>query len=509
MAKPTVARVLTNNESIASKACSMQRLVDSMLQRLDAAGIPYCLLRNRERIPHDLLGWTDLDLLVSNKASRDQVIALFADLEPALVAPIRRGFTALFFPVEDHFLRVDLFNGDVEWRAAAYGINEEILSQRWNDDGIMVASLLHQAFVAWFSRLLRYGEVSTRYLPLITETMRAEPAAFRQLLERTFGTSLADRLVTLALTDRVLESEALTPQLRRMLWVRSLRRRPFSTVGRYISQLGDALDHRIRPAGLDVALLGPDGTGKTSLCATISELPSRKVPFGNTKYRKLYHRVLPPMGVIKSRMLHRPRLQRDASNPHGTPPLHPLVWFGSNLYYTVDQWLSELTWNRQKLAHMNLVLRDRHPMEVVIDPKRYRYAGPKVLAKCIASLSPKPDLYIILDAPTEVIQARKQDVSFEETSRQMEEYRALARRLPNAYIVDATQPFDQVMRDVISIISKVTASRTRKRFRLENLVKKQASAPARMLRDVSRTDELAIRRSAPSSVTSIPAAKGE
>ena len=50
-------------------------------------------------------------------------------------------------------------------------------------------------------------------------------------------------------------------------------------------------------------------------------------------------------------------------------------------------------------------------------------------------LRKKQDLIFCLDAPPEVIQTRKQEVSFEETTRQREAYRELVSKLPNGQII--------------------------------------------------------------------------
>jgi thymidylate kinase len=69
-------------------------------------------------------------------------------------------------------------------------------------------------------------------------------------------------------------------------------------------------------------------------------------------------------------------------------------------------------------------------------------------------------LVILLDAPPEVLFARKQEVSFEEVNRQREEYMNLARSLRNSHTVDASRPLVGVVSEVEKIILDYMAART-------------------------------------------------
>jgi thymidylate kinase len=72
-------------------------------------------------------------------------------------------------------------------------------------------------------------------------------------------------------------------------------------------------------------------------------------------------------------------------------------------------------------------------------------------------LVPQPRLWILLDAPAEVLQARKQEVPLEETSRQCAAYRAFVRSRRDFVIVDAAQSLDLVVADVARAITKTIA----------------------------------------------------
>jgi thymidylate kinase len=56
----------------------------------------------------------------------------------------------------------------------------------------------------------------------------------------------------------------------------------------------------------------------------------------------------------------------------------------------------------------------------------------------------KPDIVFFLDAPADVLQARKKEVLFAECQRQREAYLALTKNIPESIVIDATKPLTVV-----------------------------------------------------------------
>jgi thymidylate kinase len=135
-------------------------------------------------------------------------------------------------------------------------------------------------------------------------------------------------------------------------------------------------------------------------------------------------------------------------------------WF---VYYTFGYYVTV----HLALARATLVMHDRHLVDALVDPRRYRYGGPSWLLRLIWRLAPKPDLVILLDAPPEVLQARKQEVHVEESARQREAYLSLVRTMGNGHVVDAARPLKWVVGDVNDIILRHLTTRIARRFRLE------------------------------------------
>jgi thymidylate kinase len=206
-----------------------------------------------------------------------------------------------------------------------------------------------------------------------------------------------------------------------------------------------------QPDGLNVVLLGPDGAGKSSV---IAALGSKLIgPFS----RSVCH------GFAPSLLQHLRQGNRSTSEPHALPArsfltslIRAAFWF---VYYTFGYVMRHLA-----LARSTLVLNDRHFVDILVDPKRYRYGGPLWLLRLIWRVIPRPDLVVLLDASPEVLQARKQEVSFAETARQRRAYLSLVRSMGNGHVVDATQSLDQVTRDVSDIILRHLAMRIARRF---------------------------------------------
>ncbi len=65
---------------------------------------------------------------------------------------------------------------------------------------------------------------------------------------------------------------------------------------------------------------------------------------------------------------------------------------------------------------------------------------------------PRPDLVVCLDAPTDVLFARKAEWDLAWLEQRRQQYLALADTVPAFAVVDADRPIDAVVSDVVDII---------------------------------------------------------
>ena len=186
-----------------------------------------------------------------------------------------------------------------------------------------------------------------------------------------------------------------------------------------------------------IAFLGCDGSGKSAVIQGLKshlEAEGHEVVLGHWR----------PQPFSKSN-----GHSAAADEPHGQAPrgyaasVLKLAWLWANwwLGWSLGLW---------QTSRHGYVLHDRYHGDLLVDPRRYRYGGPMWLAKLASRLMPQPDQIIYLDAPPDVLLARKQEVPAESLERSRAAYLHLAQTAPRFRIVDASRTLVQVIADVIS-----------------------------------------------------------
>jgi thymidylate kinase len=186
---------------------------------------------------------------------------------------------------------------------------------------------------------------------------------------------------------------------------------------------------------LKVVILGPDGAGKSSVIGGLLE------------------RLSPERRIVTMRHL-KPRLVADLRgqpsvlvvDPHGKPPRGAFLSLLKIWVWLIEEWYEFFFYEKRTM----LMICDRYYHDLLIDPMRYRFGAPMWMARLVGSLMPKPRLWVLLNAPPDVLQTRKQEVAPEETARQCVAYLTFIRKQRYHTVVDATQP----MRDVIAEVEQ-------------------------------------------------------
>jgi thymidylate kinase len=395
----------------------------------------YVVLRNHDVLAH-LAHGGDIDLFVAEpRAAEWRFVAELG--APAFVA--RRSYVTGIFYDWGH---IDLLP-TLEWRGARYLDGVAVVTDReLSPSGLPRPRPAHEAIVCWFSSLLWGGFFKQRYRDLIVDAAREDGDELARVLNAALGRRWGDRLSRCAAEGRPEASARWASRLRRAVWRRALARAPLRTMSGCLRFCMAEVRLRVHPPLPWVAVLGPDGGGKSTLLAGLRDAWPRSL--GSVHIHHLRPHVLNRRGESAEPVV----------DPHGQPARGTVMSAAALMFVLLDWWIGY--WSRivRQRAKHGLVVFDRHLLDILVDPRRYRYGGPTWLARAACRLVPRPDVVIVLDAPPDVVRARKREVTPAESLRQNVEYRRLAAATSGAHLVDATVAPPEVLEAVTAILRR-------------------------------------------------------
>jgi thymidylate kinase len=179
--------------------------------------------------------------------------------------------------------------------------------------------------------------------------------------------------------------------------------------------------------GLSVAVLGPDGSGKSSLIAHCSESLSEL--FSGVDRHHLRPGLLPALGVlIDPRSWFKPRPTVVTVDPHAGTPSGAAISLLRLGYYSADYILGFGVIVTRAVRAGRLVLFDRYHADLEVDPRRWRIALPDAVRSAVAERLPELDLSVLLQGDPKQLRARKPELDVAELERQLAAYQHVASR---------------------------------------------------------------------------------
>ncbi|MET0510232.1 MAG: hypothetical protein ABW135_00920 [Thermoleophilaceae bacterium] len=378
-----------------------------------------------------------MDLLVASESAQDVVDAAealgFVPL-PGWEAP--PGLILVSYDrASDHWIVLDVatsvsFRLPSSWELR--GAAEAVLSRRRVHDNVAVPDD-DDAF--WL--LLGHCLLDERAFPIRYRER------LRELAVRASGDSLGRAMVAAggggeppALREAVLAGdwsllERMGARLVSDLRSRRSRAESWRTDAQAMLRWGRKLLLFRRRRGVSIALLGPNGVGKSTLAVGLK----RGFP-------------------LEARVLHMGIWKRATAT-------------------TAAARLAEILarpfrlWAISALAHYHqargrLVIYDRYVYEASLPPKPPLLATKRVYLGALARLMPHPDAAVVLDVPGDVAYQRKQENPPEELESERRVYAELAAREPHVELVDASRGADDVRADVSAIIWERVRTRWRR-----------------------------------------------
>jgi thymidylate kinase len=424
-------------------------LLESLFEALDHHDVRYCVLHGWERLPEVSRGDVDLAVHPEDRRKLPSVFGVLASQGFRLVQCLNYAPGSYYFVFAwTEAAEVGAQAIDVVFEHRRHGLafdtSDKLVAGRQRERTFWVASPTNQF----------------RYL-LIKKVHKGELPAHQALrlkvlvdeLGQQSAEHIATQLVGVAGGRKIVEAcrrgeiAPIVRTFRSSLFWTAVLRNPMNPLRVAWEEILRMRRRWVQPTGVFIALLGPDGSGKSTLGTRLLDRPT--AAFRRTKF---FH--------WRPAVLRHRKASGPVTDPHGRPQhstVRSTLWL---VFQLLDYWLGYALVVRPLLARSGLVIFDRYVDDLLVDQKRYRCRAPLWMVRFTRRLTPRPDLLLVMDAPTNVVRSRKQEVSEAESERQQAQYRALGQ---SARLIDASLPPDGVYASAMSAICDYLAHRCQRR----------------------------------------------
>ena len=384
-------------------------MIHSFLQFLKSISVHYRVSNGYKDLYTEVLNTNDVDVLIKKTDFKkiETILKAFCEIENCKIVQIyhQEVFAKnifLYKEATEEILNLDLY-GKLHKNNNEFFTELEIFGQKKYYKEVSILNT-HQEFFYYFIKKISKPNFSIEtfsYLRnLYFEDQNNCDSALRTYLKKT-GESISSAFLNDDFSFIVNNTEIILSDLDK-------KNVPISY---WIKDKIRILKRIIKPTGISIAFLGPDGSGKTTI---INGLLNSNLPFRRNDY---FH-LKPIYPKNKSEVV--------TSNPHQYEPYNAFKSIAKLIYFVCQYnigWLKNIIPLKIKSS---LVIFDRYYDDLIADNKRYRYGGGNYIANFFRVFIKKPALYFILVTDPDIIYKRKQEVLFSELQTQVEKYRGLA-----------------------------------------------------------------------------------
>ncbi len=196
-----------------------------------------------------------------------------------------------------------------------------------------------------------------------------------------------------------------------------------------------------------ISFIGPDGVGKSTVIDKFREHLKEQHAFAGVIVKHWRPGLLPSLATLIGK-------KHQTSDGISLPRRKAggFYWF-RYLYYLIDFLIGYYMVDLRFSTTMQVVLYDRHAVDMEVDPVRFGLSSNKGLA-LFRKVIPKPDITFLLSAPSELIFQRKQELEIKEIERQNKLYYEMLNALPSGHFLDASMEVDNIVISVEEIFFK-------------------------------------------------------
>lgn len=426
----------------------VKEFLEEVFGFLETTKTEYCLLRSHEDLPESIPG-TDIDMLVAPGLAPSVVHRLLdiGKKHGFLVSSVYRKHlrivhVKLWDPTAAVGLRFDVITaiGSVAFESFTPG---EVLSNRIPRRGFHVLPAPMEAAVTVVQNWLSPGaHLKGKYIRQIEGFSEVERGQFLALLAREVG---EERMLLLreSLIAGAPSVQKMIQQTRWQLWLWVALRSPLRTLFNGASFLRTLIGRALHPPGRFIVLLGPDGSGKSTVAQRLKVALEKFYP--NVILEHLYPKILPRLKDVRRKINAGENGRHESEWQRRSKPVSFIKSLISLCYYTLvyisGYWFAIYP----RLVKGSLVVYDRYCYDYIVDPASKGVNLPRWLIRFFLMPVPKPDTVLFVYCDASAAHQRKNEIPPGEINRQIEEFRALGASIRNFIEIDNSKEISETM----------------------------------------------------------------
>lgn len=442
-------------------------LLEKVFKVINENGLDYCIQNKYEMMPEEIP--SDIDMMYRDATEKDldKVVLEVAEQTDLLIAQkivqdygeytyiLSYPSPSSFFQLQLDFYRV-ISKGDIHNALLA----EDLLSNKRLYKNMYIPGRYEELRYIIVRRALKNDFSVDHLQKMIHLYEKGDQERFAE----DFGQQTSELLIDMINSEKVSVFEDNYNVIRNS--VKEMSKRKYRIIDKIKRSAFIVMNYPSKrifhQCGLSVAFLSPDGAGKSTIISEINETCSGSY-YGVSNYYFRPH-LFKNLGYYNK--LNPSEEATSNNDPHGVVLDGKLKSILRFLFYNLDFLLGTLLKVDIDKMKKKLVVFDRYYYDYFVDMKRYKYSISSKWAWAFRHIIPKPDLVFVLDAPSDIIYGRKQELSISEIERQRKEFSRLKDTYSNVVLVDTTA-------DKEKVISTVT----------EHILRKQAHNTSRILKE--------------------------
>ncbi|MGB4463882.1 MAG: hypothetical protein WBI96_04350 [Candidatus Hydrothermia bacterium] len=413
--------------------------IERIFSTFERLNIPYVILRNYEGLPYELRS-NDIDICVPLKEVRRAIkeilrLAKLNEFDYYFFTSCKSTYFIKLISLSKGCLKIDIVVG-YENRGRVIFTASELINTKVRYGTLYVLDPVYEVSVVTVQAILTGGVLKRKYWDKLYEVFLNNESELGKVLKKAVGGWASNYILGILREgneEKLYKSRRI---LQASTFLYAFRKSPFIFLHNYfLHYLKEFSKYFEINRRYTVAILGPDGSGKTTFVEVLKKKIEDKLKINQVSIKIFHFRpnVFPNLANIF-------RIQTKNQNGLEIPYQKPPAGFISSLmriaYYSLDYIIGYCIKVVPHFKNYPFIIFDRYAHEFLCDPCRSRINLPLFVRKAFFAIIPKPRWTFVLKADADTILQRKKELSKEKVEELNENY-AMLSRYKNVYFLDA------------------------------------------------------------------------